>query len=297
MDYPTATERRETTPTAVGPGNPAAGEAGRLPRRPGRRPGAPLPASRKAFTLVETLVALGVFTLFFGGLFAFYRMGSSMYSSGTWRFTQQKAAQHFLLQFKERLEQAANLTAVNPGLATQVTIVPSPLYSVPVGTVIDFSTLTNPRNLLFFTVTKLALADSGRKGLNMPHALIAIPGPPPGAGRRRTGELRLFGTNDLNSPVFTSPIAGFPANNTVGDWSGTPQQFNLGNPTFDVSLTGIGRVEIDFGNASNTTGPDVAKVYSLNLVFPHPETRYANASFTQTVQAKIPYGVDIQGGL
>lgn len=257
--------------------------------------GSPFP--RQAFTLVETLIAMGVFTLFFGGLFAFYRMGSSMYSSGTWRFSQQKAAQHFLLQFKERLEQSANLTAVNPGLATQVTIVSSPLYTVPVGTVIDFSTLNNPKNLLFFTVTKPALADSGRKGLNMPHALIAIPGPPPTNGRRRTGELRLFGTNDIGSTVFTSTIAGFPANNTVGDWTGTPQQFGLGNPTFDVSLTGVGRVEIDFGNASTTTGPDVAKVYSLNLTFPHPETRYANASFTQTVQAKIPYGVDILGGL
>ncbi|NLI79278.1 MAG: hypothetical protein GX442_22895 [Candidatus Riflebacteria bacterium] len=258
---------------------------------------ATIPSTRKTFTLVETLIAMGVFTLFFGGLFAFYRMGSSMYSSGTWRFTQQKAAQHFLLQFKERLEQTANLTAVNPGLATQVSIVPTPLYTVPVGTVVDFSTLTNPKNLLFFTVTKPALADSGRKGLNMPHALIAIPGPPATAGRRRTGELRLFGTNDINSTVFTSTIAGFPANNTVGDWSGTPQQFGLGNPTFDISLTGIGRIEIDFGNASTTTGPDVAKVYSLNLVFPHPESRYANASFTQTVQAKIPFGVDIQGGL
>lgn len=253
--------------------------------------------SVRGFTLVETIIALGVFTIFFGGLFAFYRMGSNMYTTGSWRLTQQKAAQHFLTLFKERLEQAANLTAVDPAAANQIATVSSPLYSVSHGTVIDFSTLSAPKQLLLFTVTKPSLADSNRKGLNMPHILFAIPGPAAPAGRKRTGKLRLFGTNDIGSAELTSSIAGFPAQHTSGDWTGTPQQFGLGNPAFDISLAGIGKAEISFGNASATTGADVAKVYALTLSFPNPEAKYANASFSQSIQAKIPFGVDIQGGL
>ncbi len=251
----------------------------------------------RGFTLAETIIALGVFTLFFGGLFAFYRMGSNMYATGSWRLTQQKAAQHFLTLFKERLEQASNLTAVDPTAANQIQPVSSPLYSVPQGTVIDFSTLAATKKLLLFTVTKPALAGSSRKGLNMPHALFAIPGPAAQPGRKRTGKLRLFGTNDIGSAEFTSTIAGFPAQHTIGDWAGTPQQFGLGNPAYEISLSGIGRAEISFGNASSTAGADVAKVYALTLTFPNPEAKYANASFSQSIQAKIPFGVDIQGGL
>ncbi|HNW10460.1 MAG TPA: prepilin-type N-terminal cleavage/methylation domain-containing protein, partial [Candidatus Rifleibacterium sp.] len=48
------------------------------------------------FTLIEIMVASAVFSLFTAGLFAFYRMGSNMFLTGSWKLTRQKEAERFL---------------------------------------------------------------------------------------------------------------------------------------------------------------------------------------------------------
>ena len=62
---------------------------------------------KRAFTVVEVLIAAAIFSVFLIGVFSLFNMGSRMYISGSWKFTKQKEGERFLQVLKERIEQAS----------------------------------------------------------------------------------------------------------------------------------------------------------------------------------------------
>ncbi|MDD3148968.1 MAG: prepilin-type N-terminal cleavage/methylation domain-containing protein, partial [Candidatus Riflebacteria bacterium] len=104
------------------------------------------------FTLVEILIASGIFAMFTGGLFAFYRMGSRMFLTGSWKLQRQKEAERFLSLLKERIEQAANATSINPGAATQITTSKCNFLTLNNNT--QIANIKANRRIMLFTVAK-----------------------------------------------------------------------------------------------------------------------------------------------
>ncbi len=62
---------------------------------------------RKAFTVVEVLIAATIFSMFLIGVFSLFNMGSRMYITGSWKYNKQKEGERFLQVLKERIEQAS----------------------------------------------------------------------------------------------------------------------------------------------------------------------------------------------
>ena len=62
---------------------------------------------RKAFTLMELLIAAAIFTILALGVFSLFSMGSRMYICGSWKYNKQKEGERFLQTLKERIEQTS----------------------------------------------------------------------------------------------------------------------------------------------------------------------------------------------
>ena len=65
--------------------------------------------NKKAFTLVEVMIATVLLGLVVTAAFSVFGGSSKGFKVGTWRMNTQKEAQRFLLQFKENVEKATNL--------------------------------------------------------------------------------------------------------------------------------------------------------------------------------------------
>ena len=58
---------------------------------------------KKGYTLVEVLTASGIFSILLVAVFQFYRMGSLMFNSGSWRQSTQKKAEQFTYLLEKRM--------------------------------------------------------------------------------------------------------------------------------------------------------------------------------------------------
>jgi len=233
------------------------------------------------FTLVELVVAFGLFTLFLSGLFALYRAGSNMFLTGSWKLNKQKEAERFLALLKSRLEQASNLTWIDPDRPSsqQVGTAIAPIYMMDNLTVTPSAA---PLKLLLFTVSKPDLSHpkiAGSQGLRLAHAIWLVP------QTVGFGELQLFASN-LACASLTSP-QNFPpdASSLGGDFSAPPSAFQLGPNEFQATLGDVESVGVTWGTASGTRISDAGKTIGLVVNLRNPKHR--DTSFSQTVQSRI----------
>ena len=71
--------------------------------------------NKKAFTLVEIMIATVLLGLVITAAFSIFGGSNKGFKIGTWRMNTQKNAQRFLLQFKEKVESATNLYCLDVG--------------------------------------------------------------------------------------------------------------------------------------------------------------------------------------
>jgi len=246
--------------------------------------------------MVELLVAFGVFSLFFGGLFLVYRTGMNMYITGSWKLNKQKEAQRFLTILKERVEQASRASRIDPSN-------PDPKIRVQLGQG-DFLTVANNTDiqniatrstsvkLAAFSICKpdLSLLGEGA-GLWFGQVLYV-----------NRNNLELFGTNNRNHAKVLS-AAGFPPSPTfnvgaVAPFTSVtpvvtrlPADFQLGASTQSDILNDVSRIWVTWGTASGTGQANGGKIWSLNIEFRNPA--HDKTTFTQGIQAKINYDVPV----
>ena len=68
---------------------------------------------KKAFTLVELMIATVLLGLVLTAAFSIFGGSNKGFKTGTWRMTSQKEAQRFLLRFKENVEKATHLYSLD----------------------------------------------------------------------------------------------------------------------------------------------------------------------------------------
>lgn len=69
--------------------------------------------NKKAFTLVELMIATVLMGLVLTAAFSLFGGSNKGFKAGNWRISGQKEAQRFLLQFKENIEKATNLYSLD----------------------------------------------------------------------------------------------------------------------------------------------------------------------------------------
>ncbi|MBP7633245.1 prepilin-type N-terminal cleavage/methylation domain-containing protein [Candidatus Ozemobacteraceae bacterium] len=236
--------------------------------------------TRTGFTLVEVLIATAVFSLFLGGLFSLYRMGSKMFQAGSWKLQKQKEAERFLASLKERLEQASHAAIVDPTGDPQLTVADSQLGYVG-GSIYRSSIAANTRRLMLFAVCKPSI--SGTPGLLLYHGLRAKPTP----GQKGLFDLEMISTTNPNHTFFAGTSFNFfPAGapdltkfNKAG--SPNPGTFRLGGNPNIVDLTEVASMTI--------LQTDVASesLISIALEFRHPNPRLDQTRVTQRIVSRI----------
>lgn len=252
---------------------------------------------RMGFTMVELLVAFGVFSLFFGGLFLVYRTGMNMYVTGSWKMNKQKEAQRFLTILKERIEQASRPSRIDPtNVDPQIRIQVGPgdfLTALNNTDIPNIATRTSSVKIAAFSICKpdLSLIGEGA-GLWFGQVLYV-----------NKGNLELFGTSNRNHAKVSSPV-GFPPSPTfnvgaVAPFTSVtpnvgrqPSEFQLGASTQSDILTDVSHVWVTWGTASGTGQADGGKIWSLNIEFRNPT--HAQTTFNQGIQAKINYDVPVR---
>lgn len=239
--------------------------------------------------MIELLVASGLFSLFLGGVFLLYRSGTNMFLSGSWKLNKQKEAERFLAVLKSRLEQATNLTRIDPdqGSSQQVVTVPAPIHTLQNG--VSFTPAAKPEKVLAFTVCKPDLTHpkiNGPKGLRLPHVLWLVP------RRQGTGELQLLATT-LPSASMTTTV-NFPpdfGSLTPEGFSALPADYQLGPEEFQIELSDVASITISWATASGTGLEPGGKTLGLTVAFRNPD--HPQTTFDQTVEARISPDVPI----
>lgn len=257
------------------------------------------------FTLIEIIIASAIFTMFMTGVFSFYRMGSRMFVSGSWKLNKQKETERFMSILKERIEQASNATQIDPGGGPgSVIVAPCNFLTLNNGTTI--SEIDGEKRLMLFTVckpdmTKVAPANNDYRGLILYHALVAVPDHAPTAGGPEKNLYTLFFHADTNPDAvstidyFNSPetfkpdttaMANFPAG-----FANLPSFFSYGTVPQTFKLSEIASANISWGLASGTDSSNSDKVLGIRLRMvneKHPET-----SVNHEIQAKVDYSVPL----
>ncbi len=243
----------------------------------------------RGFTLVEMLVAFGVFTLFFGGLFALYRVGSNAFSTGSWKLARQKQAQMFLEVLKERLEQASNLAILGGAANTdQMQITAASVFfpgNANTAVPLDVKAYTTSRNILLFSVCKPNLGPN--TGLWCGHALKIIPGP----GGGKPGHLRIFSSSQAGA--FSTGIAAFPPTPPGGGaaWLTDPTSYQLGPNGYSMNLDDVGTVSLLYQTSDAPGSASGTKVININVTLFNP--KHTATTLQQSIRARVPAGVAV----
>ncbi|HOY66344.1 MAG TPA: prepilin-type N-terminal cleavage/methylation domain-containing protein [Candidatus Ozemobacteraceae bacterium] len=237
--------------------------------------------SRTGFTLVEVLVAAAVFSLFLGGLFTLYRMGSGMFQAGSWKFQKQKDGERFLAILKERLEQASHAAVVDPTGSPQLTESLSRLGFVN-GT-INRSTIGNATTrLLLFVICKPSIGTT--PGLLAYQGLRAIPTP----GQAGLFNLQMISTTNVNHTFFAGTSFPFfpngaPTLSRFNQAGGpTPGTFRLGGDPDIMEVTECSNLVI-----SHTGGVASESLLSLTLEFKHPNPHHDKTHVIQKIVSRL----------
>lgn len=247
-----------------------------------------------AFTLIEVMIASAVFSMFCVGVFAFYRMGSRMFLSGSWKLSRQKETERFLSILKERIEQASNATSINPAAGNQINTSPCNFLTLKHNT--EIGKITANRRLMIFTVAKpdMTAIRPADKGMIVYHCLMAVP-----------AEKNLY-TLHLYANTQAVAFAGIDYFNTIADFkpdpgafvdfanrfSNSPANFGLGVVPYTYKLNDVASATITWGaGTAISPGGEADKVVGIKVRLQnpgHPET-----FIDHSIQAKLDMAVPL----
>ncbi|MGM0598872.1 MAG: PulJ/GspJ family protein [Candidatus Rifleibacteriota bacterium] len=257
--------------------------------------------NKNGFTLVEILIAAGVLSLFLVGLFSFYRMGSRMFMTGSWKLNKQKEMERFITNLKERIEQASNAVQVEPGAgAPDDQMVESASDFV---TVENDTTVLRPEDdtrLILFSICKPDMTAFGNDpaqpgqgpGLILHHCLMARP------AAKKLYTLYFHANTDrvAHSGIdyFNSPVDYFPdmMEFTAPEFNAPPSVFSLGNAPYTIKLTEVFAASFTVEIASGTDAmDDTEKIIGVDITCQHP--RYEATKVSQSFKARIDFSVPV----
>ncbi len=265
---------------------------------------------KTGFTLIEIIVASAILSLFITGVFSFYRMGSRMFMSGSWKFEKQKSVERFLTILKERIEQASNATEINPASPNAVASGSCNFLTLDNGLELVGGAFALPTRAMLFSVCKpdmtlISPADPDMRGLILRHSLMAIP-----ATKNlytlnlhaNTNAVAHDGIDYFNTPGQIGPvIPGPPATSTLSNFpagfSNTPAFYGFGAVPQTFRLTDVASASIVWSQSE-----DGEKVVGIRLRLVNPADRnpagnaYRNeTSIEHGIDAKLDLAVPIVG--
>lgn len=247
-----------------------------------------------AFTLIEIIIASAIFSMFCIGVFAFYRMGSQMFITGSWKLTRQKDTERFLAVLKERIEQAANATSINPALPNQITTSPCNFLTLNNNT--EVSAIAVNRRLMAFTVAKpdMTSITPGATGLIVYHCLMAVP-----AEKNlytlhlnaNTQAIAYDGVDYFNiAATFKPDPAAFT--NFAGRFANVPSNFGLGTVPYTYKLHEVASTTISWSVATGgLPGVEADKVVGIKMRLQNPN--HPETYIDQSIQAKLDMAVPL----
>lgn len=258
---------------------------------------------KTGFTLVEILISAAILSLFLSGLFTFYRMGSRMFVTGSWKLQKQKEAERFLSVLKERIEQASNASAIDPAGAAGAQLVEAESPFVMVNNNTALADPDDVKRLMLFSICKPDMSrfggvagDPGRgPGLILYHCLFAEPTNPEKKlytlfFHADTARVAHAGKDYFNTAATFYPDPNtFPA--PLGDFTAPPSAFSLGGAPYTIKLTEVVLASFSLEIASGTGALDSEKVVGISIKMQHP--RYEETTVTHGVKAKLDYSVPL----
>lgn len=264
-------------------------------------------SSRKfGFTMVEILIASGIFSIFCVGLFSFYRMGSGMFLKGSWKLRKQKECERFLSRLKERIEQTSSAVFIDPSNDPSAQIVENKAKFVTLdsGSAIGTGTAglepAGLTRLMLFSVCKPDLSrlpgQGSSKGLRLFHGLALVQSSNTLAGAKKLYTLCMGTTTSntntaINGVDFFNSTTDFkPAIPAGGDFSASPSDYSLGGDPSFTKLTDVSFIEIDWGLAAlEGVATEATKVIGLKVGMQNP--KYPETKVQQRMQAKLDFTI------
>lgn len=227
--------------------------------------------NKKAFTLVEMLIAVSVLSLLLASAYGLYSHAQKSFNVGSWRLSKQRSAQTFLLRLKETLEKANHAYSIeNSGVQGRV------------GGSRNILIDTKYYNKLASTSNKLMLCGSINKYYTSGSPELRVPARPGiwkgFALQCFNKKLKLYQTgkwDDMEpSPpaiVGTADATKFVLDNTTGD--------------FKMELEDVDSIGFWAATATGTDtlpNPEVLITCTIKLVKPKDKT-----ALTESITAKI----------
>ena len=200
----------------------------------------PSPERRlRGFTLVEVIIASGIFSLLLIGILGIFRSGSTSFNIGTWKVHTQKNAQIFLNRLKETLEKANNAEYV-PRVG-DIAVTRQPIY---IGEKwLNKSAPLSNGNVMIFSICRSCIENN--PDLNIPGANGNWTGVVMLATSGRT--LELYRTGSVNRLPPSAPVRAGPP-----DLTRFAPGFEEGN--FLLRLPDVASLTITYSMASATSG-------------------------------------------
>ena len=249
---------------------------------------------RKAYTLIEILVATAIFSALAVGVFSLFSMGSKMYICGSWRYNRQKEGERFLQTLKERIEQASIPAYINHNTASESYSIEkssdTAFFVNSAGqfdcTATGFSEVDLADFVVAKTDTSASEAASTTQGLVLYHRLYIEP-------VDGLGNLCLYA--DTNSSNFTSRSSGnfkFPPTNPNSHVFGTDAQpYSFPNGKHQYKLEDVASITFNglfYENDVASTTP----VFGLTVVMRN--RKYPDTQLELRMRARIDKSLTIQ---
>lgn len=226
---------------------------------------------KRAFTLVELLVAVAVFLAFIGGVFLIYTSGNRVFHGGSWRLQKQKDAESFFNVLRERLEATSYPVVISEGAATAQEYPANVRLASNTFQVGDLGGA--PRLLMSFPVCKPFIAGTNSNGLALCHVLFLEPSSEDPSlmtlSLRASTQVADLGGIQGNDPFF--PDMGF-----ASSFAGDPRNFGYGsdNKLFtidEVSSIRVSPSAVIANSSQNTPDSTETPMVDMEIVFRQPK--------------------------
>lgn len=247
-----------------------------------------------AFTLIEIIIASAIFSMFCVGVFAFYRMGSQMYITGSWKLSRQKETERFLAILKERIEQAANATSINPAAAMQITTSPCNFLTLNSNT--EVGAITSTRRLMTFTVAKpdMTSITPGAAGLLVYHCLMAVPAEKNLYTLHLNANTQAIAYDGVDYFNIAASFKPDPAvfTNFATRFANAPANFGLGVVPYTYKLHEVASTTLTWSVATGgAPGIEADKVVGIKVRLQNPN--HPETYIDQSIQAKLDMAVPL----
>ena len=249
---------------------------------------------RKAYTLVEILVAAAIFSALAVGVFSLFSMGSRMYICGSWKYTKQKEGERFLQILKERIEQASIPAYITHNSASDTYSIEKSgdtAFFVNKNGVVDctsaaFSEVDLANFVVAKTDTSASEAASTTHGLILYHRLYVKPDD-------GLGKLCLYADQDsVNFSPKSSGIYNFPPSNPNSHVFGTDTEpYSFPNGAHEYNLEDIASITFNglfYENDAASTTP----VFGLTVTMKN--RKYPDTQVELKMRARIDKSLRIQ---